>query len=95
MTENTSQISEPVLRTEVVDRIGTITLNRPGRRNALNGELILALDEAVKVRGRRPQCEGCHLDRGGQLPELTAGSVLAVILRTAEHFPGGKPAQRC
>ena len=39
---------EPVILTEVVDRVGTITLNRPARRNALNGELIGALDDAVR-----------------------------------------------
>ena len=33
--------------TDVTDRIGTITLNRPERRNALNGALIEALDAAV------------------------------------------------
>ena len=39
----------PVLLTEVADRIGVITLNRPARRNALNGELMAALDGAVKA----------------------------------------------
>jgi 2-(1,2-epoxy-1,2-dihydrophenyl)acetyl-CoA isomerase len=39
---------EPVILTEITDRIGTITLNRPARRNALNGELIAALDDAVR-----------------------------------------------
>lgn len=38
----------PVVLTEVNDRIGTITLNRPATRNALNGELVAALDAAVK-----------------------------------------------
>jgi 2-(1,2-epoxy-1,2-dihydrophenyl)acetyl-CoA isomerase len=38
-----------VLLTEVADRIGLLTLNRPARRNALNGELITALDGAVKA----------------------------------------------
>jgi 2-(1,2-epoxy-1,2-dihydrophenyl)acetyl-CoA isomerase len=33
---------------DVADRVGTITLNRPERRNALNGDLIAALDAAVK-----------------------------------------------
>jgi 2-(1,2-epoxy-1,2-dihydrophenyl)acetyl-CoA isomerase len=40
--------TQAVLLMEVVDRVGTITLNRPERRNALNGELIAALDAAVK-----------------------------------------------
>jgi 2-(1,2-epoxy-1,2-dihydrophenyl)acetyl-CoA isomerase len=44
----TDEQSEPVILTEVVDRIGIITLNRPHRRNALNGYLIKALEEAVQ-----------------------------------------------
>jgi 2-(1,2-epoxy-1,2-dihydrophenyl)acetyl-CoA isomerase len=40
--------TEPVILTEIVGRVGTITLNRPARRNALNGELIAALDTAVR-----------------------------------------------
>ena len=39
----------PVLLTEVSERIGVLTLNRPARRNALNGELMAALDAAVKA----------------------------------------------
>ncbi len=39
---------EPVILTDVTDRVGTITMNRPARRNALNGELIAALDGAVR-----------------------------------------------
>ncbi|MCU1391075.1 MAG: enoyl-CoA hydratase [Ilumatobacteraceae bacterium] len=38
----------PVILVDVVDRICVITLNRPHRRNALNGELIEALDVAVR-----------------------------------------------
>ena len=34
---------------DVTDRVGTITLNRPERRNALNAELIAALDDAVRL----------------------------------------------
>ena len=37
-----------MILTEVTDRVGTITLNRPARRNALNGALIAALDDAVR-----------------------------------------------
>jgi 2-(1,2-epoxy-1,2-dihydrophenyl)acetyl-CoA isomerase len=61
---------QPVILTEVVDRIATITLNRPERRNALNGELILALDDAVKAAADDPEvkvviltgaaAKGCH-----------------------------------
>jgi 2-(1,2-epoxy-1,2-dihydrophenyl)acetyl-CoA isomerase len=43
-----SDDSGPVILTEVADRVGTITLNRPARRNALNGALIGALDGAVQ-----------------------------------------------
>jgi 2-(1,2-epoxy-1,2-dihydrophenyl)acetyl-CoA isomerase len=35
--------------TEIVDRVATITINRPARRNALNGDAIVALDEAVNA----------------------------------------------
>jgi 2-(1,2-epoxy-1,2-dihydrophenyl)acetyl-CoA isomerase len=44
-----SDSDEPVILTHVSDRVGTITLNRPARRNALNGELVAALDDAVKT----------------------------------------------
>jgi 2-(1,2-epoxy-1,2-dihydrophenyl)acetyl-CoA isomerase len=37
----------PIILTEVVDRVAVVTLNRPERRNALNGLLIRALDQAV------------------------------------------------
>ena len=48
MTESSEQTDGPVILTEVTDRIGIITLNRPHRRNALNGALIEALDLAVQ-----------------------------------------------
>jgi 2-(1,2-epoxy-1,2-dihydrophenyl)acetyl-CoA isomerase len=47
--------ADPVILIEVTDRIGTITLNRPSRRNALNGELISALDDAVRTMAEDPQ----------------------------------------
>jgi 2-(1,2-epoxy-1,2-dihydrophenyl)acetyl-CoA isomerase len=48
---------EPVILTEVADRVGTITLNRPARRNALNGELIGALDDAVRRMADDPEAK--------------------------------------
>jgi 2-(1,2-epoxy-1,2-dihydrophenyl)acetyl-CoA isomerase len=47
--------TEPVILSEVVDRVGTITMNRPARRNALNGELIGALDAAVRQMADDPE----------------------------------------
>jgi 2-(1,2-epoxy-1,2-dihydrophenyl)acetyl-CoA isomerase len=41
-------VDDEVLVTEVAERVGIITLNRPERRNALDGRLIAALDAAVK-----------------------------------------------
>lgn len=46
-----------VLLTEVVDRVGWITLNRPERKNALNGELVAALDDAVKDMAANPDAK--------------------------------------
>src|ERR1700684_1618634 len=48
-SESTGDVDAPVLLTDVTDRVGTITLNRPERRHALNGELIGALDDAVRA----------------------------------------------
>ena len=50
-----SDDTEPVLLTEVAGRVGTITLNRPARRNALNAELIGALDVAVRQMADDPE----------------------------------------
>lgn len=46
-----------VLLTEVIDRVGWITLNRPERKNALNGELVAALDDAVKDMAANPDAK--------------------------------------
>jgi 2-(1,2-epoxy-1,2-dihydrophenyl)acetyl-CoA isomerase len=49
--------AEPVILTKVDGRIGVITLNRPARRNALNGNLIAALDHAVREMAEDPQAK--------------------------------------
>jgi 2-(1,2-epoxy-1,2-dihydrophenyl)acetyl-CoA isomerase len=48
---------EPVILTDVTDRVGTITMNRPARRNALNGALIAALDDAVRQMADDPDAK--------------------------------------
>jgi 2-(1,2-epoxy-1,2-dihydrophenyl)acetyl-CoA isomerase len=50
----TNDETEPVLLSEVAGGVGTITLNRPARRNALNGALIGALDAAVRQMADDP-----------------------------------------
>jgi 2-(1,2-epoxy-1,2-dihydrophenyl)acetyl-CoA isomerase len=47
-------VGEPAVLTEVVDRVGIITLNRPERRNAVNGPLAAGLDAAVTAMAADP-----------------------------------------
>ena len=57
MSDESATPSAPVILTEVVDRIGIITLNRPERRNALNGELMGALHDAVLQMAADPEAK--------------------------------------
>jgi 2-(1,2-epoxy-1,2-dihydrophenyl)acetyl-CoA isomerase len=80
----------PVILTEVVDRVGIITLNRPARRNALNGELITALDATVKRMAADPDAKVVILTgaapegalggfcSGGDIKDVGAGAELGV-----------------
>jgi 2-(1,2-epoxy-1,2-dihydrophenyl)acetyl-CoA isomerase len=52
---------QPVILTSVSEQIGTITLNRPARRNALNGALIAALDRAVNQMAEDPEAKAIIL----------------------------------
>ena len=69
--ESTPGDTGPVILTEVRGRVGTITLNRPARRNALNGELIGALDEAVRQMADDPEAKVIVLT--GAAPEGRLG----------------------
>ncbi len=66
-----SAADTPVVLTEITDRIGIITLNRPHRRNALNGELIEALDRAVQEMAANPEAKVVILT--GAAPEGAHG----------------------
>jgi 2-(1,2-epoxy-1,2-dihydrophenyl)acetyl-CoA isomerase len=61
----------PVVLTDIADRIGTITLNRPERRNAVNGPLAAELDAAVKQMAADPAVKVVILT--GAAPEGAAG----------------------
>ena len=63
--------NQPVILTSVSEHIGTITLNRPARRNALNGALIAALDRAVQQMAEDPEVKAVILT--GAAPEGSHG----------------------
>ena len=91
MIENTLD-PEPVILTEVVDRIGTITLNRPDRRNALNSELIMALDEAVKAMADDPDVRVVILT-GAAATGAHGGFCAGGDTKDGGEFPGGETAR--
>jgi len=76
---------EPVILVDVTDQIGTITLNRPARRNALNGELIAALDEAVRRMAEDPDAKVVVLTgtapKGGHGGFCSGGDIKSTVGR--------------
>jgi enoyl-CoA hydratase len=62
---------DPVLLVDVVDRVATITLNRPGARNALSRALGNALWDAVGAAGADPQVDAVVVT--GADPAFSAG----------------------
>jgi len=92
----------PALRTERHDGVTTLTLDRPGRANALNAELveelILAVDEA-KARGTRLLViagEGEGFCGGFDFEDISAASDgdlllrfvrIETLLQSVRHFP--------
>ena len=61
----------PVVLTDVTQRVGTITMNRSERRNAINGPLAAALDAAVKQMAADPEVKVVILT--GAAPEGGTG----------------------
>lgn len=87
----TDDNAEPVLLTEVAGRVGTITLNRPARRNALNGELIGALDTAVRRMADDPDVKVVVLT--GAAPEGGLGGFCSGgDVKEGAGGPGGEMA---
>lgn len=83
-------------------RLGVVTLNRPDRRNALNVEMLLALQEALAALSAdpEPRCvllrgEGEHFCAGADFGDVTAGAAegarygggFEALLRGVEDHP--------
>jgi 2-(1,2-epoxy-1,2-dihydrophenyl)acetyl-CoA isomerase len=81
---------DPVILTEVDDRVGTITLNRPHRRNALNGELIVALDAAVQQMAERDDVKVVVLT-GAPAPGSLGGFCSGGDTKDGGAVPGADP----
>ncbi len=62
---------------EVKNRIGYITLNRPDKRNALNGQVVIALKEAFEVGENDPEAKVIVLRASGKA--FCAGADLAYL----------------
>lgn len=65
-----TQSSEPVVLLDISERIATITLNRPGARNALSSELLRLLNETMKAADANDE----HQREAGECRD-TAGDV--------------------
>jgi len=78
-----------VILTQVRERIGIITLNRPERRNALDGALIAALDAAVRQMADDPEAKVVILTgaaaEGGHGGFCSGGDI-----RGGGHSPGSE-----
>lgn len=84
-------MSEPVLRYEVEGRVATLTLNRPEKRNALNGVLVAALKEALDraeadegVRVVAVTGAGKDFCSGADLAELERISTMTAVENLAD-----------
>src|SRR5690606_17121831 len=72
-------VSEPVLLYEVEGGIATLTLNRPDKRNALNAELVGALDEALARAADDPGVRVVAITGAGK--DFCSGADLAELER--------------
>jgi methylglutaconyl-CoA hydratase len=67
---------------EVQNGIGRITLNRPDKRNALDGELIGELKEAIAASAQDDQCRVVLITGAGK--DFCSGADLAGLEKTAQ-----------
>lgn len=75
-------MTQPTVLYEVANGIARITLNRPEKRNALNGELVAALREALASSARHSQCRVVVISGAGT--DFCSGADLTNLEKTAQ-----------
>jgi methylglutaconyl-CoA hydratase len=75
-------MADEVLRVELADGVATLTLNRPDKRNALNGALVDSLHDAVGEIAAESEVRVVALRGAGT--DFCAGADLAELERIAE-----------
>jgi enoyl-CoA hydratase len=85
-----TQSSEPVVLLDISERIATITLNRPGARNALSSELLRLLNETMKAADANDDVDVIILT--GADPAFTAGLDLKELGDPSSNLLGGTGA---
>jgi len=83
-------MSDSVVLLEVSERIATITLNRPGARNALSSEVLRLLAELMKEADARDDVDVIILT--GADPAFTAGLDLKELGDASSNLLGGTGA---
>lgn len=82
MTEEIEQEGDYVLTAQVDDGVCTLTLNRPDKRNALNGELVEAIHEALAEMVEDPDVRVIAIRGAGS--DFCSGADLAELEKIAE-----------
>ncbi len=73
-----------VVLTQQRDTLFEITLNRPDKRNAINWEVLAALDAAVALANRTPNIRAVLVSGAG--PVFSAGVDLSLLAGLDEHY---------
>ena len=64
-------LQDPVVQTEIIGRVGVIRLNRPKKRNAINGAMMAAASHALQAFSADPDIGAVVLAANG--PSFSAG----------------------
>ncbi|MFM7094037.1 MAG: enoyl-CoA hydratase-related protein, partial [Actinomycetota bacterium] len=85
-----TQSNDSVVLLDISERIATITLNRPGARNALSSELLRLLNETMKAADANDDVDVIILT--GADPAFTAGLDLKELGDPSSNLLGGTGA---